>query len=112
MFDIGEEDSSLADGDKDIPSSSVFDDAIVVGVLESSANDDGGLVSSGIGVGTGSGVASLMQMMLDEQMYPLGHGWSWLHGMTEDSSSSAASSSSDEVEIVSLLETANEDSNV
>jgi hypothetical protein len=76
VLDIGEEDGSLADGDMDIPASSVFNEAIVVGVLESCDNDDGGLVSSGIGVGTGSDVASFMQMILDEQMYPLGHGWS------------------------------------
>ncbi len=82
-------------------SSTVFD----VGALEKSVHVDGGIVSTVIGVGSGSVVTSAMHIILDEQTYPLGQGWSWLHGMTVDSSSS-----NDEVDIP--LDTAEEDSDV
>ena len=98
----------MADGGIEISPVSVFNVAVEVGSLESCADDDGGVVSTGIGVGTGSDSASAVQMILEEQKYPLGQGWSSLHGMAGESSSSSSSSSCDEGN--ALLDTANEDS--
>lgn len=94
----------MADGGIDISYVSVFNVAVEVGALESCVDGDGGIVSTGIGVGTGSDAASAVQMMLEEQMYPFGQGWSTLHGITGESSSSFC----DEVD--TLLDTAKEDS--
>lgn len=69
-------DTSFAEGGIDITSASVLDVANEVGMLENCADDDGDIVSTGIGVGTGSDAASTIQMMFEEQMYPFGHGWS------------------------------------
>lgn len=95
----------MADEGIDVSYISVFNVAVEVGALESCVNDDGGIVSTGIGVGNGSDAASAVQMMLEEQIYPLGQGWSSLHGITGESSSSFC----DEVDDT-LLDTAKEDS--
>lgn len=58
----------MADGGIEADSVSVFVDATEVGALENWVADDGDIVSTGIGVGTGSDIASSMQMMLEEQM--------------------------------------------